>query len=315
MKLKKYFKHTLLLVLLLACVLCIDTRVLAYGRIDVDRGGTLSVFFGEGEEGFTGVEFRLYRVADVSDAVRYTLTGAFEDYPVSLDDLDSSGWRALAETLSAYAARDGIAPDGTAVTDQTGYADFGSLETGLYLVEGDAYEADGYTYWPEAGLVSLPSLDEKTDVWNYDVSVTCKYEKIQDPPVPVSRKVMKVWEDGDGTARPDEISVQLLRDGVVADTVTLNKENNWQYAWTELDGTRNWQVAEAQVPEGYTVSVSQEGTVFIMTNTLQGAPPEEGEKLPQTGVLWWPVPLLAGAGIILFLIGWKKHEDRGNTHG
>lgn len=31
-------------------------------------------------------------------------------------------------------------------------------------------------------------------------------------------------------------------------------------------------------------------------------------NLPQTGQLWWPVPLLAVAGIFLFLIGWVKHR-------
>lgn len=316
MKLGKCFKHAALLAVMLACVLCSGMRVQAYGRIDVDRETSLSVFFGKGVEGFPGVEFRLYRIADVSDTARYTLTGAFEDYQVSLEGLDSSGWRALAETLSGYIARDGIVPDMTVTTDQAGNADFGSLETGLYLVEGESYAAGGYTYLPESGLVSLPGLDEETDKWGYDVSAVCKYEEVQDQPVSVSRKVIKIWEDGDGSARPDEISVQLLRDGVVADTVTLNKENNWQYTWTELDGTGRWQIVEYQVPEDYTVLVEQEGAAFVMTNTLQGMTPgKPDQELPQTGVLWWPVPLLAGTGLILFLTGWKKHEDRGSIDG
>ena len=40
-------------------------------------------------------------------------------------------------------------------------------------------------------------------------------------------------------------------------------------------------------------------------------PGEPGEPdLPQTGVLWWPVPVLACAGLFLFLIGWgkRRHE-------
>lgn len=40
--------------------------------------------------------------------------------------------------------------------------------------------------------------------------------------------------------------------------------------------------------------------------------PEEKEKLPQTGVLWWPVPLLLAAGIILIIAGItvKKKQAR-----
>ena len=37
--------------------------------------------------------------------------------------------------------------------------------------------------------------------------------------------------------------------------------------------------------------------------------------LPQTGVLWWPVQVLAGVGLFLFVLGWldmrngKKDPD------
>lgn len=33
--------------------------------------------------------------------------------------------------------------------------------------------------------------------------------------------------------------------------------------------------------------------------------------LPQTGMLWWPVPVLALSGMVLFLFGWagKRRED------
>lgn len=32
-------------------------------------------------------------------------------------------------------------------------------------------------------------------------------------------------------------------------------------------------------------------------------------KLPQTGMLWWPVPLLAAVGLLAFAIGWRRHKD------
>lgn len=41
-------------------------------------------------------------------------------------------------------------------------------------------------------------------------------------------------------------------------------------------------------------------------------PAKPGETtLPQTGQLWWPVPLLAAAGLALFVMGWvKRRNDR-----
>lgn len=34
-------------------------------------------------------------------------------------------------------------------------------------------------------------------------------------------------------------------------------------------------------------------------------------KLPQTGMLWWPVPILAVCGMLCFLIGWMKRQRNG----
>lgn len=40
-------------------------------------------------------------------------------------------------------------------------------------------------------------------------------------------------------------------------------------------------------------------------------PTPVGPKLPQTGLLWWPVPILAGLGLILVVVGaiWKKRSE------
>ena len=42
--------------------------------------------------------------------------------------------------------------------------------------------------------------------------------------------------------------------------------------------------------------------------TLPDTPVPTGPALPQTGQLWWPVPLLACAGLTLFLLGWVRKE-------
>ena len=133
-------------------------------------------------------------------------------------------------------------------------------------------------------------------------------------------KVLKVWRGG-AQQRPEEIRVQLLRDGKVCDTVTLSAENGWRHTWEGLDAAHGWQVVEQTVPEGYTVSISREGVTFVITNTLKpseepeptpGTPDTPGENLPQTGVLWWPVPLLAVLGALLLLLGWglRRRDER-----
>ena len=76
----------------------------AFSRIDTERPVSLTLRCQKDNKTFSGAEFSLYRVADVSATARFTLTGDFQAYPVSLDQPDSAGWRALAETLAAVKA-------------------------------------------------------------------------------------------------------------------------------------------------------------------------------------------------------------------
>ena len=338
----KYALKWITAVLTAVLLTCFGITALAYERIDIDQEASLTLQFNRDSTGFSGVEFQLYRVADVSDSARFVLSGDFASYPVSLDNLDSSGWRALAQTLDAYASRDGLVPMRSGRTDAAGKILFDHLPTGMYLITGDNYVSGRYTYIPEAFMVSLPSLNQETDEWVYQASAVCKYSRDDDPPEggggdpsDLSRKVLKIWkDDGNEAERPESISVQLLRNGQVYDTVTLNASNNWRYNWYELDDSDEWQVVENGTPEGYTVSISRQGITFVMTNTKttpgdssggSGDPSGNtgglsgfadsgwmGPILPQTGVLWWPIPFMAAAGLILFIIGWRKwkHEER-----
>lgn len=81
-----------------------------------------------------------------------------------------------------------------------------------------------------------------------------------------------------------------------------------------------WRVVEKAAVPGYTVSVGRDGSVFTVTNTAPvpapgepgggpgdepGAPGDGSEKpkLPQTSVLWWPVPVLLAVGAALLIAG------------
>ena len=307
---------TALLFSFLLYAACPMVTALAYGEAAAGRTASLTVYFGKNGDGFPEVEFRVYRVADLSEAGGYTLSGDFREYPVSLENLDSSGWRALAQTLDAYAARDGLQPLRTEKTGQDGRAVFPGLSVGLYLVTGERFADEGTTAAPEPLLVGLPGLSQEG--WNDDVEISCKFDSEDAPSGPVKRKLLKVWkDDGREGERPEEIAVQLLKNGMVADTVTLSRENNWEYTWENLDGGSTWQVAELETPEGYTVSVAQEGTAFVMTNTRSGTPPSEPDippGLPQTGMLWWPVPLLVCGGLLLVAAGLFVRRRQGEPN-
>ena len=322
----------LLTLLMLVAVLPINGY--AIDPIDLEAKTSLTMVFCPDDRAAEGSEFQIWRVGEPDRFCNFTKTETFAPYDVAVSDLTAEGWADLAVTLAGYAARDEIAPDATAVVDEDGNAVFSDLPTGLYLVTGDAYRRGRYTYTPSPIMVSLPSRDEQ-EQWHYDVTANAKYTEKHIPGSGSSKtdlKVVKVWEDDGKEFRPTEAVIQLLKDGKVYDTVTLNEDNNWRHTWTDMSKSATWQVVEKTVPEGYEVLVSNDSLYsFTVTNStgeeippgppppLSPPPPEEPPpgnpppNLPQTGMLWWPVPVLAVSGMVCFLAGWVKKRKE-NDH-
>ena len=220
--------------------------------------------------------------------------------------------------------RDDISPADSGKTNDKGVVSFPStgksLKAGLYFVLGHRHTQNGYRYDPAPFMVMLPGLDKENNIWVYDVTLNAKFDSSQIPDNPddntIDRKVLKVWaDDGHEKDRPKEVIVQLLRDGKVYDTVTLNAANNWRYTWSGLDNSYTWTVVEKEL-EGYTVQVTREGITFVVTNTYNENIPDKPTTptkptLPKTGQLWWPVPILISVGLLFTVIGLVRH--RGNA--
>ena len=270
------------------------------------------------------VRFDLYHVAVASDA-GWQPTDDFAAYPVTLPDENSpaADWRAAAETLAAYVAQDTPTPTASGRV-ASGSVAFGALEEGLYLAVGETAQQNNTLYTPVPVLIHVQG----------DTAVTIKAEEVAIGPEQVEYTVAKVWQGGE-SKRPLSVTVQLLCDGQKYQTVSLNALNGWRYTWTSEPG-HLWQVAEESCPDGFTVTVEQDGLAFTVTNTWQepqqpgspdqpgstpapGTPPtgQSGGTLPQTGQLWWPVPLLLILGVLCVGIGQirtrrkHKHDHEG----
>ena len=89
-------------------------------------------------------------------------------------------------------------------------------------------------------------------------------------------EVKKVWNDADDQDgyRPDDVTINLLADGEVIDTVKLSEDNNWSYEWTKLDKKAagkeiDYTVTEEEVSE-YTTEITKaaDGTfTYTVTNS------------------------------------------------
>ncbi len=227
----------------------------------------------------------LYRVADEN----YKLIGVFSNYSVDLKQ-DVQG---AANALENRILKDGIEADAYATSDSSGKASFSGLESGIYLVVGKEVESNGVFYMPQVSLVSLSG----------DLSVALKYETSNK----ASRiHVLKVWKKDNKKSRPKSIEVCLLRsDGIVVDKVILNSDNQWSTTWDSLSTLYTYSVMETSVPSGYKESCYREMDTIVLTNTGSDKyrVEKKDEVLPNSGQLWWPVPVLLFVGLVLFGLG------------
>lgn len=98
--------------------------------------------------------------------------------------------------------------------------------------------------------------------------------------------VHKIWDDNSYPDRPDSVTVHLLRDGKEHETVKLNKDNQWTYAWDQLDDRYEWSVKE-DVPSGYKESYKTEGNTVFITNHRDYTPPVEPDDVDLTVKKVW----------------------------
>ena len=317
-------KRTLVL---LAAVLCLLTSVAqAAGSIDLTRKPTLTLTYRDGKTALSGAKFSICRVADDDLRGDLSVRSEFVEFDLEFRVKNDRRWREMAQTLESYVLRRELTPADSGKTDKTGMLTFPTqgktLAAGLYLVIGERHTQDGNDYDAEPFFVLLPTQDLENNEWVYDVSANVKFGKT---PVPddgdtVTRKVLKVWDDdGAEDSRPQEITVELLRNGKVYDTVKLSEKNNWRYTWLDLDADARWSVTEKTV-SGYTVSITREGITFVVTNTKKPdrtdtpdtpvkpsnpSKPSSPAKptLPQTGAVWWHVEALALSGLVFLILG------------
>jgi hypothetical protein len=273
---------------------------------------SLTVSYCYGETALSGVPVKLYRIAEVSAEFRYALTQSFQTSGLILNDIKTTGeWNVVRSTLEAHILANNIAPEFTAVTNEAGQVRFDGLKTGMYLaIVGQIQQGELY-YQFDSALVAVPGLG--TDGrWQYQVSVNAKGEAL--PPVEsdetIELKVLKLWRgDEKRNDRPQSVEVEIFCNGESYETVILSEENNWTYTWAAKDDGSNWAVVERNVPQGYTMTVEQRQTTFVVTNTW----PDDPENPPQTGDtanLLLYVLLMVGSGSLLVIVGITGKKPR-----
>lgn len=298
----------ILVILILTLLTLQPLSVQAAESVDITRDCSLGLDYSSNGTGFSDLEIRLYRVAEFYADGTYSLISPFDELPVKIYGIQSQKeWQDAANTLAAYITAEKIQPTITALTDHSGKAEFSNLKTGVYLVPGLTVETDSHFYRFEDFCVFLPRPQSDGSL-DYHLTAKPKYSVTPKPVEPEIEhyQVVKLWKDASiRKKRPKRISVSILKNGILQETVQLNKDNNWAYSWSAPRGKDVWTVVETDVPDAYTVVITESGTTFTITNTYptpQELPPKTGDTFALRP--WLTVMSLSG--ILLMVCGIRQ---------
>lgn len=296
-----------LLPILLACILCLAALCPVALALDPNADASLTLHYQKEGLGFENLDIGIYRVAQASANDNFDLIAPFDSYPISIHGITAQEqWHRVAQTLWSYIVANGVEPDRVGLTDAAGTVRFENLDIGLYFVREVVVDHDTGTYIFNQFMVYVPT--PQTDgSYIYHVEAKPKCTSF----VPKTHySVTKLWQDeGYQTVRPQEVTVQIYRDGQLWDTQILNAQNNWTYQWS-VSGEEpgSWTVAEISVPDSYKVTVQENNGAFFIINTRRS-----GSDIPQTGdsfspLLWMGLLCLSGMGLLLLGIYSRRRK-------
>jgi hypothetical protein len=290
------YKRLLILLFSILLICCMSITAFA---VDQDKTGSIEVTMKYNGSAVSGGTLTIYRVGDAqkeADGYKYTLT---EDFAGSGAVLETEESADTAKSLANYASNKGI--NGTTSTiDTYGKVSFKELEIGVYLIVQNR-AASGYEKITPF-LVNIPMLltdsgtnAASTDNEIYDVEASPK----------MSRKASSSSSSSSGSR------------GGISPTPTPKVSITSSTTPTSTPKSSGTPVSTddpspTDVPDSGTVQETEPPSGEL---TPQGEePPSSGSgqqdvvitpKLPQTGQLNWPIPVLVIFGLVVFSIGWN----------
>lgn len=307
---------------LIVFVLCnlISLNVFASDDIDFseDTKGSILIDYTYNSNPLDDVNFKVYYIASFISYEEIQTNDKFLDFDIEYTQLSSEEyWITTRDNLRNYISLNQIPADMEFVTDDFGKYKLEDLSLGLYYIEAENVVEETEIYFSEPIMIFVGQYDDEEDKWLYNFSVIAKISAMSYEPYPAIT-VTKVWENTDDEfVENQNIEVELYRNGILYDTVILSEENSWKYTWYEMDCTADWSVLEKITLQDYHVDYSHDIYDFTITNTYTGEEPsdEPEEEIPQTGSFANQIPIFAGIGLVLILVGFilkiigKSHEN------
>lgn len=259
-----------------------------------------------------GVDVKLYRVCSMTDTGEVAPTEDFKELSISPEyDTVGEADSVRSQALSMVTSNTDVTY--TTKTDADKKARFTNIEKGIYLVVIDPYKNGDKEYGIDSAIVMIPE-ETNDNTWDYDLEIELKGFEI----VKQKNVINVIWNDEDDKSkRPESVEVTFTS-GNETVTVTVDSENGWKAeVWLE---NKEWTVTSLTV-DGYTYTVTPGDHTYNITYDKVKVEPQpekketvvieiggKEEEVPDTGLLWWPVSLLAVAGVSSVAYGVIRHK-------
>ncbi|MDE6833703.1 MAG: hypothetical protein K2J39_05590 [Ruminococcus sp.] len=254
---------------LLSIVTCIIT-VLSVLSLMIPKGTyansdkSMTLVCVSGDTILSGMDWKIYRVGQRSaDGQRFVQNEDFSGTQINLRRITADSINKAAQSYQSYAVAAKIPPIQEGFTNEQGEVQFTGLSAGLYLICGKTLQVGSNYYVPNATLIEV--REEDTDV-KYDAYPKFEYQVMNGQPR--AHTVYKEWEGDDEhlDMRPDHVEVEIYKDEVLYETVTLSAANNWRYRWVDSTGASSWLVMEKDIPECYQMIIDYDNNYRIQNS-------------------------------------------------
>ena len=253
-----------------------------------ESGGIKVTLEDNNKNRINNVTVYLCQIAELNNNGYYP-TAPFEGSGISISGIINSPDDLAAKSVTDYIKANNI--DVLSAKSENGNALFSDLGIGIWVVFCE--EDSKYTFNPY--IVFLPY--ESEGKLYYEVSSAPKIEDSK--PNEINIYVVKKWKDKNNAAkkRPNSVSVELMSGSKVISSVELSEANGWSHTFTDIPKDGQYSVREKAVADYKAKYSGDAANGFVVTNTYSGG------KLPQTGQYWWPILLIAIAGVGLVALG------------
>jgi hypothetical protein len=283
------------------CILILGlSTALAAGSDENTHENTLTIICKntDGSKAIVGIELKAYNVGSKDAYGNYTLKSAYSTVKTPTSQTTVSELTGIVSDIAEIIKANEVGIDYTAKSDNDGNAVFENISDGIYVILGEPVEYDGYKYTIKPLFVEVSSSLKPNN--SVDISAVAKVSEelipVVEEPSPTPTDTPTPTPTATPSATPSASPAPTNPEATPTDTPVPSSTPT-------ATPTPNLDEDTASGKDQITPGISQDDSTLTGENQPTPTPTEVEAKLPQTGQLWWPVPVLFAAGIIFIGIG------------